>query len=533
MKTRALTLTIVVALAGMFAFSTSGIAAPGGGGGPGGGPGGGGGGSTPPDLGDLFVLYRDAYGVPYLTADNCQQPLPSDTCPETCTLVAGVPAGTDVIPVDPDTCAATPACAICTQEVDFGRTNVIRSPASVLEQQLTDVLVNLATADCISLDPAGRLVTSTVIPSTVEGEPDEVLSGAIDSPLQNLAIYWQLMQTPYLGTETAPLELPDVNYLNTAARGVGAANDKTGEVSVDMLVYVNEILGLTDESLQTVLPKICINNIKEEVKGVVQNVRKCFLNYGPASVDYPDGGGNYSYLRTTNFSTSGPSLPNPAYIPESAPMNGWFEYLALYSAGTPDLFYIYQGPILQAVFPDGLGGSEPGFTDGNLGGFTQAADDTRAVIDFMHSNPLPLGYETTVPCDAIPGGDAIYDVSISDVSGLQVPVQMVDGSEGREFIVTVANAGPDVATGDVTVTADAANGVIIVGSPWTFEFTLDPATNPSQSFPQLFSINLGERTKINWTATATTDCALCDANPANNSVIEVTNVKVTGGGGPQ
>ena len=58
----------------------------------------------------------------------------------------------------------------------------------------------------------------------------------------------------------------------------------------------------------------------------------------------------------------------------------------------------------------------PGFgLDGNIGGFAQAADDTRAVIDFMHSNPLPLGYETPVPCDAIPGDDAIYDVSISDV----------------------------------------------------------------------------------------------------------------------
>ena len=75
------------------------------------------------------------------------------------------PRAHDVIPVDPDTCAATAACAICTQEVDFGRTNVVRSPASVLEQQLTDVIVNLATADCISLDPAGRLVTSTVIPA--------------------------------------------------------------------------------------------------------------------------------------------------------------------------------------------------------------------------------------------------------------------------------------------------------------------------------------------------------------------------------
>ena len=41
--------------------------------GPGSGGGGGGGGS--PDLGDLIVLYRDAWGLPILTDDLCQQPL--------------------------------------------------------------------------------------------------------------------------------------------------------------------------------------------------------------------------------------------------------------------------------------------------------------------------------------------------------------------------------------------------------------------------------------------------------------------------
>jgi len=39
---------------------------------------------------------------------------------------------------------------------------VVRSPVSVVQQQLDNVIVNLATADCVTLDPAGRLVTSTV-----------------------------------------------------------------------------------------------------------------------------------------------------------------------------------------------------------------------------------------------------------------------------------------------------------------------------------------------------------------------------------
>ena len=104
-----------------------------------------------------------------------------------------------------------------------------------------------------------------------------------------------------------------------------------------------------------------------------------------------------------------------------------------------------------------------GFTDGNIGGFAQAADDTRAVIDFMHTNPVSVDFVSPVACYVCPppsGQDppiGAYDVSISEESGLQVPKQMVDGSEGREFVVTVANASgsADPATGTVTVTAKA------------------------------------------------------------------------------
>ncbi len=91
----------------------------------------------------------------------------------------------------------------------------------------------------------------------------------------------------------------------------------------------------------------------------------------------------------------------------------------------------------------------PGFVDGNIGGFAQAADDTRAVINYMHSWPLPAAYATEPIC--VTSATVGYDVSISPESGLQVPMQMVDGTEGREFIVTVAraNAGYGDAVGTV------------------------------------------------------------------------------------
>ena len=103
---------------------------------------------------------------------------------------------------------------------------------------------------------------------------------------------------------------------------------------------------------------------------------------------------------------------------------------------------------------------------------------------------------------------------------------MVDGTEGREFTVAVANAGPDAASGTVTVTAVAANGVAIVGSPWTFVFD-NLAAGASESFVQLFTINLGAKTTIAWTATA---AAPDDVLLSNNTVTATTSVKVTGGG---
>lgn len=188
----------------------------------------------------------------------------------------------------------------------------------------------------------------------------------------------------------------------------------------------------------------------------------------------------------------------------------------------PPLFQILQGPILPPVF-----GVEPGFTNGNIGGFAQAADDTRAVINFMHDWPIPDAsfFATPVPCEGDPGL-ITYDVSISEQSGLQVPVQMVDGGDGREFIVTIASAGSstDPATGTVTVTAITDAGDPITGSPWLFEFT-DLAPGQSQSWTTFFIIALGEETTINWTATA---AAPHDVNLGNNSVTETTNVIITG-----
>lgn len=481
-------------------MSGIGLAAPGGNPGP---PGdNGGGGATPPDLGDLFVLLRDADGVPVLTEDNCQQPLaaPGVTLPASGDYPGCVPDTAEdscTIPVDPATCTVVPGYETYTQEVEFGRDNVVRSPDSVFATQLEDAEIRLSTADCVTLDPAGRLVTSTVADNVAT-------TAAIDSPLQNLAIYKQLMLTGYLGVQPSPIDLP-ASTLDMAARAVGAASDKAGKVTKDMIIYMNDILGLTDENVSTYLPKKCIE-VKEEVMGVVKMVRKCFLDYGPT-------GGDYMYDRTGNFT----GLPSPAYIPGNAPVAGWFEYLAVLDPNVPT-FTINRDPILSTV-PELSG--HPSLAASNIAGFAVAADDTRGTIDFMHTWPVPGDFATPVPCSA--SGNIHYDVSISDVSGLQVPVRMVAGTEGREFTLTVANAGPDAASGTVLLTATDSDGNAIATFPRTYTFDLAPGTN--QSWTEGFSVDYA--TTVTWTATATAEF---DVNPGNNSVTETTVVRGGGGG---
>jgi len=500
--------------------------------------GGGDDGGAAPDFGDLIILYRDINGVPIPSPETtatdpdglpapgglCWQPIafnvsdePDTLCPTSC-VVDSVPTGTGVVDVNQYNCGVAEGCSGCTQEVDFGRINAVRSPDDVFDRQLEDVIVNLTTADCVTLDPAGRMVATRV------ADDGKVSSSTIDSPLQNLAISRQLLLT---GTIGAPLP-QGADVLDTAARGIGAGSGKSGEVNVDLVAYLDQLMGLTAPGTVTILdPKLC-ETYREEVQGVIQLVEKCFLNYG----NVPPNGNAYQYGRDENFR----ALPAPAYIPgpPGTASEGWFEYLAVLDDTLPS-FQILQGPITTAVF-DG----ETGFTEGNIGGYAQAADDARAVINFMHDWPMPDAdvYATEVVCEA--SDEIAYDVSISDVSGLQVPQNIVDGSSDREFIVTVANAGPDPATVTLTVTAipDAGGTVLanldgddpdagFIPSPFVFPPT-EITAGGSASFSALISVDIGQRTTINWTAVA---AAPDDVNLSNNTATAVSNVKVTGSGG--
>jgi hypothetical protein len=560
MKIRTFVFTTAAAVfAGLLALSSSTFAAPGGGNGP---PDGGGSPPPPPvDFGDLFKLYRDADGVPILTAGDpvnstaqsatagfCQQPLASAECiptaPVGCTLEQPV-SGVYVVPTIQETCAVVDACSSCTEEVDFGRINDARSPASVFEDQLDDVVFTLVNADRISLDPAGRMVASTC------DDPLDNLAKTIDSPLQNLAVYRELMLNGFIGAPPG-LDLPDDIY-DTAARGLGAASDKAGEVNKDLVAYLNEIMGLSNRTTDTVLGKICID-VREELQGVVQPVEKCFLNYGPNLSTTGPAGADYGYIRADNFGV----LPAPAYIPpgDGTATEGYFEYLAALDLSVDPLdavFKIQYAPVLDTAFcVDYLSGeplepladqlcaswsatnngvTEVGFTGGNIGGFAQAADDARRVIAFMHEHAVPVEFETPVPCE--PDSAILYDVAIPEQSGLQVPVSYVNTKE-REFTVTGTNNGPATANFRLTVAAydedpDTNPSALPIASwgPWDFFGVPD---GQSRSVTQLFTITTSNAT-IYWKAAVEALPPGTDDIPGNNTASATSTVKASGGGG--
>ncbi len=434
-------------------------------------------------LGDLVVLFRNDSGIPILTAEKCQQPLAAD--------------GT-VIPVDPLTCAVVAGNEARLQAVDFARMSVARSPAKVMDKQMADVLVNLSTTQCLTLDPAGRLVYSNPDSADVDrdGNTTELLSSAVDSPLQNLAIYRELMTNGSLGAPaiTLPKPFPEYGILDTAAKALGAAADKGGKINIDLAVYLNQILGLDLSTTPTQLPKTCID-IKQEVKGVVQTVNKCFLDYSA-----------YDYERAQTYG----NLPFPQNIPAKDSKIGVFDYLTptlTFAADGRPLFNIISAPIVPTVFV-----SLP--IRYNIGAFAQASDDARAVIDFMHSHPVMAGYEAPVRCEGSVAPPPLPAVDVS--SKLQMPTRMV-GNTSREGTLTVSNLKGAPATGSVQLVGkDSAGKQLLVyqnnfnalaaGKSVSFIF---PFTGPNYA------------TTITWSATATT---AGDNNVTNNMATFKTTV---------
>ncbi len=244
--------------------------------------------------GDLWILLRDENGEPILSAEGFVQPIDADG---------------QIIPLDEE---GHPVDESLVQEVELGRLSVARSPSKVTGHALDEAISKLTAATTITLDDAGRLV--------MDGET------TIDSPLENLALYEEYMTEGGLAGVALPAGFDPAALL-------GAAADKTGEITIDVLVYQNSILG--------------VNTVNSD-----------------GSITYHDFS-SYDYDRASTYT-------------------GTITYLK--DTDGDGVYETVTESIMDSVF-DGTN-----WTDATAGGaddFAQAADDARAVIEFVHAMPTP------------------------------------------------------------------------------------------------------------------------------------------------
>lgn len=322
---------------------------------------GGGGNQDKGDLfGDLLVIDRDHSGLPIRDQWGHLQPIvfeSSTDCPDAETFVPVTDpdslyaqTSTYYIPLDAE--GEIPAeygeCAI---EAELGRLSVAKGPDEVREQALTEAVKTLS-AGTISLDPAGRLVVTYTDPQTAE-----LVEKTIDASLENIAMYEELLEQGTLA-EHDPLYPVDVlsglegDYLDRAAAALGGAADKTGKVTVDLVVYLNAFMAIPDDLDAATMPAPINDNSDKYYD---------FSGFSyDRSVTYAH---TLCYLRVVTENDE-PVQVGDAYLVE----------------------IVNDETVMEAVF-GGVNNADA--TSDNISAFVQAADDARAVIEFMHSHVVP------------------------------------------------------------------------------------------------------------------------------------------------
>ena len=157
-----------------------------------------------------------------------------------------------------------------------------------------------------------------------------------------------------------------------------------------------------------------------------------FGSYNVLHVVFEVNFSSFKYNRSTIFG----DLPNPAYLPVTgSPEEGCFEYLEEISGNsgcatnnTECTFEVANEKIMMAVFDDAYFDDTAG-----VAGFVKAADDSRAVIDFMHRWAPPSSHVTKPTCSG-PYSSYAYNAYIS---ALQTPENIIKDAEDREVTVNV------------------------------------------------------------------------------------------------
>lgn len=126
-------------------------------------------------------------------------------------------------------------------EVELGRLNVSRAPSRVLDraedEALATYLAEMATLYSLSADDAANLL-----------ETDFRGVSRYESPLQNLALYKDVMIFGRTELKDIDPTLVTVSQYDLAAIFLGSASDKTIPISEDTVIALNRILGLVELS---------------------------------------------------------------------------------------------------------------------------------------------------------------------------------------------------------------------------------------------------------------------------------------------
>lgn len=250
------------------------------------------------------------------------------------------------------------------QSVELGRANVARAPDSVMEKSLNEAMSKIMAATVVDTDAAGRI--------TVDGV-------AIDSPLENLALYQYLMTAggqqswesvqDYWPDQIAALTNWDPSSL------LGAAFDKFSPVTLDAVLYQNTTLGIN------------------QVTG--------------STVDYFDFNANgseaYNYSREARWSDT--------YIQwyqniDDDPELELVEPMSVYDA-------VFGGQEWNDVYLQSDGTTQPA-TNAGVNDFAQAVEDARAVIYFMHENlgAIEVPAPESVPAPALMASLAVVSDTV-------------------------------------------------------------------------------------------------------------------------
>jgi len=186
------------------------------------------------EYGDLIVLLRDPItGEPVVVSGEYLVCLDAACTSTTPTVDLEVPDG--VTPI----------------EVDFGRAAIARAPDAVIDKALADALTKLTQPLVeLSTDTAGRIVYTYPVDQNGDGSYDDdgdgvydtVVTGTIDSPLENLALYIDLMNG-LASSATSATEgvLGSLATLDSAASLFAGVADKTGDITLDYFYYQNLI----------------------------------------------------------------------------------------------------------------------------------------------------------------------------------------------------------------------------------------------------------------------------------------------------